>query len=633
MKKKHFVVAASLGFAQLALHVTAGHAQDTTKLLKDVVITASKVDQKQSQTGKVVSIITREQLERSSGKSVSELLGEQPGIIVSGAGSNPGKDKDLYLRGAGSQYTLILLDGILVNDPSGVGGAFDLRLFPVDQIDHIEILKGGQSTLYGSAAVAGVINIVTKKNAKPGLNINGVITGGNYGTFKESLGASNKIGIVGYNINYTHEKTNGISEAAQHADATTTFDKDGFSQDAINANFSIAATSRLKINPFVRYVYGNYQYDDGAFVDANNVFNTKHLNAGTNAVYTLNKGSFNLNYNYENTHRDYISGLYGPYLLTGRLNFVDFYFNHEIGEHIKVLAGVDDRYEQMSDTDPVNFDKSAKMFSAYSSLFINNVYSFINLEAGGRYNKHSAYGNNWTYSVTPSFNIIGNKLKAFGTISTSFNAPDLNALYGNFGANKNLLPEKSNSYEAGLNAELCREFKLRVVGYQRKIHDAIVYTTGYINQDQQNARGFEIEPSLNMGKLTLNGFYTLLDANTITKDASGNDLQTKGIIRRPRNAFGIFAGYKASKALYVSLNYRSYGNRTDGFFNLNSYQTEQVNLDAYSLLDAYAEYGLFNKRMKLFVDVKNILNSKYIEVYGYNTMGTNFNAGLSFNIH
>ncbi|HEX3386670.1 MAG TPA: TonB-dependent receptor plug domain-containing protein, partial [Mucilaginibacter sp.] len=199
MKKFYFVVAASLGLVQLALFSTAAHAQDTTRVLKDVVVTATKIDQKQSQTGKTITIITREELERSSGKTVSELLSEQADIIVNGAGSNPGLNKSIYLRGADNKYTLILLDGVLVSDPSGLGGAFDIRLLSIDQIDHIEILKGGQSTLYGSDAVAGVINIITKKNASRSPGINGVLTYGSYNTFKGSLGLNAQQKNIGYN--------------------------------------------------------------------------------------------------------------------------------------------------------------------------------------------------------------------------------------------------------------------------------------------------------------------------------------------------------------------------------------------------------------------------------------------------
>jgi vitamin B12 transporter len=637
MKKKFVFVAAGLGLAQLALVSMAAHAQqDTATVLGDVVIKATKVDQKQSQTGKVVTIITRQQLERSSGKNVAQLLNEQANIMVNGANGNPGLNKSVYTRGADNKHTLILLDGIMVNDPSNLGGAFDLRLLAIDQIDHIEILKGGQSTLYGSDAVAGVINIVTKKGAGLLPSISGVASAGSYGTARGSLGVAAQVNDFSYNLNYTHERSDGVSEAARPDTATRYFDKDGYSQNALNAQFGISVSSRLKINPFGRYLEGNYKYDDGGFTDAAiNTFASKHLNLGTNVAYQLNKGLINLNYSYENTKRSY-TDVYGASQYIGRLNFADLYFNHQIGEHVKVLVGVDNRYSQMNVQGTAKLDSNSNLFGAYGSVFLNNLGKVFNLEAGGRYNNQSEYGSNWTYSVTPTFNLLPQyQLKVFGTISTSFKSPDLSALFGQFGANPDLKPERSNSYEAGASTALFDNmFKLRVVAYKRKVKDAIIYLypQGYLNQDLQNVKGIEIEPSVTLGKLTVNAYYTYLKANTTTFNATGLALEQDYLLRRPKHSVGIFAGLQATEKMYVSVNYRNYGKRTDSFYNSATFANELQPLKSYNLVDAYAEYNLLNKRLKVFADVKNIFNEKNYELYGYTALGTNFNAGVSFNI-
>src|SRR4051812_40009754 len=122
--RKIFTVAAFI----YCSHVHA--QQDSSSNLDQVVITATKFPVKQSNTGKVVSIVTKEQIEHSSGKDLAQVLNEQTGIIVSGSNSNPGKDKSVFLRGASSNYTLFLLDGIPLNDPTGIGGTFDIRLIP-----------------------------------------------------------------------------------------------------------------------------------------------------------------------------------------------------------------------------------------------------------------------------------------------------------------------------------------------------------------------------------------------------------------------------------------------------------------------------------------------------------------------
>lgn len=635
MKKNDVIVAAGLGLAQLALFSITAHAQDTARVLSDVVVTATKADQKQSQTGKVVTIITRQELERSSGKSVSQLLSEQAGIIVNGANGNPGLNKSIYLRGADTKHTLILLDGVLIFDPSGVGGAFDLRLLSVDQIDHIEILKGGQSTLYGSDAVAGVINIITKKDAgdKPG--INGVLSAGSYGTVKGNLGLNARIGILSYNVNYSHERSDGVSEAAQPATATSFYDKDGYNQDAVNAQFNLNFTDRFKISPFVRFLQGKYSYDDGGYTDGGSYFTSKHLNIGTNATYKTDKGLFNFNYSYENTDRSYVDPVYGPSPYIGHLHFAELYYNHQFNEHIKILAGIDNRYATMNAAGTGRVDSSANLFGAYASVFFSHLLSVINVEYGERYT-HSKYGSNWTHSATPSVDVVADgKLRVFGTVSTSFRAPDLNSLYGQFQANPNLKPETSHEYEAGASTALFDHFSLRAVAYQRKITNAIVpqpYPQPYINQDRQNAKGVELEPAATFGGFTVKGYYTYFKANSITQVA-GKDQQMDYLYRRPANTIGLFAGLQATSKLYVSLNYRHYGQRYDLFYNSATFSNELQSLKGYSLVDGYAEYSLVGKKLKAFVDVKNILNAKYAELYGYTALGTNFNAGLSFNIH
>ena len=150
--------------------------------MDEVIVTANKYPQKQSTTGKVISVITKEQIEKSSGKTLSQLLNEQAGVTINGAFNNAGAVQTVYVRGAASGRTLILLDGIPVNDPSMINNEFDLNLFSLDNIDRIEICKGAQSTLYGSDAIAGVINIITvNQDVKKPFNVKATLSGGSLG--------------------------------------------------------------------------------------------------------------------------------------------------------------------------------------------------------------------------------------------------------------------------------------------------------------------------------------------------------------------------------------------------------------------------------------------------------------------
>ena len=269
MKKERKVWAMTLiAFWWLAPNQTNAQ-QDSIKSfnLNDVLVTATKFPKSVNETAKVLTVIDEEQLARSSGKDLSQLLNEQVGLVINGANSNPGKDKGVFLRGAGSGYTLITLDGIPVNDPSGVGGAFDLRLLPVDQIERIEILKGSQSTLYGTDAIAGVINIITRKKGDKPFGTSASVSYGSYNTFKGNVGVSGNSEKFNYHVGYTRFTTNGISEAKDPT-GKGDFDKDGYTQNAFQTSLGVNVSKSLSISPYVRYNTFDGRYDAESFTDS-----------------------------------------------------------------------------------------------------------------------------------------------------------------------------------------------------------------------------------------------------------------------------------------------------------------------------------------------------------------------------
>ena len=600
--------------------------QDSVKSynLNEVVITATKFPKNQSETGKVLTVIDEEQLKRSSGKDISQLLNEQVGLVINGANSNPGKDKSVYLRGAKNEYTLILLDGVPVNDPSGIsGGAYDLRLLPIDQVERIEILKGSQSTLYGTDAIAGVINIITKKGGDKAIGAFGTVSYGSYNTFKGSAGLNGSTKIVDYNIGYTRYQTDGISEAKDES-GTGNFDKDGFNQNSFQANLGFKPTEALSIKPFIRYSDFDGKFDAGAFTDdTENTYKGNLLNLGANIQYALPKGALNLMYANDKTDRVF-DGTYGKSEYKGRFSQAELFFNYDLSKKLQLLTGLSSQSLQMLDQTSVEVDPTVTITSPYLSLFFHNLRGF-SMELGGRYNNHSRYGDNFTYSFNPSY-LIQNQLKLFFNLSTGFKAPSLYQLYGQYGANPDLKPEKSNSVEGGAQwFSPDKKFDVRAVAFKRTIEDVIIYGyPTYTNFDKQNDHGFEIEPSVNLSeKIRIRGFYSFVTGEVTNGVGTENNL-----FRRPKNSFGINASYQVSSKLFVSANLKTFGQRQDRYFNLTTFTTDSATLDAYALLDSYAEYKLGN-HLKLFVDAKNILNQKYSEVTGYNTLGFNVNAGIN----
>ncbi len=617
---------------------SAQQEQDSVRTLNEVVVvTATKFPKNQTETGKVVTVIDEATLSRSAGKDLSQLLNEQVGLFVNGANSNTGKDKSVFLRGASTQYTLILLDGIPVTDPSGIGGAFDLRMLPIDQIKRIEILKGSQSTLYGTDAIAGVINIITKDKGDKPFGASAMASYGTYHTSKANVGASGSTTIFDYNVSYTRFKTDGISEALDDKE-TGTFDKDGYSQNAIQANFSVRPIKTLSLRPFVRFSDFDGKYDGGSFADDPiNKYNAKVLNYGLTGQLSFATGSFNAQYSHAKSERLFHQLDYNndpiTYSYYGDFDNAEVYVQNNFGENFQVLAGVNYQLHSMKDANATEKDPSINIVSPYASFFVKNVGGF-SAEVGARYNKHSTFGNAFTYNLNPSY-LINNRIKVFVNYTTGFKAPTLNELYGQWGSNKNLKAQESSSPEAGVQyIGVNNKFDIRATVFSRQIKNVITYgADGYENLNEQNDKGFEIEPTVKLDNgLTIKAYYAFVDGDVTTKTFADKDTTYFNLLKRPKHSVGINVGYLFSKAFYVSVNYKTYSNRKDNFYDAANFSNSIVSLDAYQLLDVYAEYAMLDGHIKLFADAKNILNQKYVEVYGYSTMRFNINAGVTFRL-
>ncbi len=626
--------------------------QDPTKTLDEVLVTANKQVQKQSTTGKVVTVINRSQLENNAGRTLTQLLNEQAGLMINGAQSAPGTNQTVYLRGAGAANTLILVDGVPANDAAGISTEFDLNHFAIDQIERVEILKGAQSVLYGSDAVAGVINIITKKyTGNKKATVNATAAGGTYGTFKSSVGVAGAADIFTYNLQYSKLNTNGFS-AAQDISGTNNFDKDGYIQDIIGLNFSAKASKKLLLKFSGQYDQYKADVDDGALMDdRNNTINNKNIRAGINAVYQLKNGTVSSNININNTVRKLNDEKnipfdpfdYDPYNATykGNTIFAEVFTNLNLHKHLELLAGADLRNHKatVESTYGNLGDDSLKatQFSGYASLFVKDLSGF-NVELGSRFTHHSVFGSSVTYAVNP-FYFINKQVKIFANIASGFRSPSLYNLFSEYG-NKKLKPEKSNSYEAGIQY-LAKDNKwnVRVTYFNRNIQDVIIFKSLYVapwgqydNADKQKDQGVELEATLRPDtKWSISANYTYVNGKVETLSAaSGKDTSFYNLYRRPKNSFNTSVGYQASKKLYASIAIRWVDKRTDLYFNNNTFETEKKLLNAYYNVDLYAAYQVL-KSVKIFVDLRNVTNKEYFDLYGYNNRRFNFMAGVTAN--
>ena len=629
-EKNVWAIASLIAFWWLAPNkINAQQDSVSVTSLNDVVITATKFAKSQSETGKVLTVINAADLAKSAGKDLAQVLNEQAGLFINGSVSSPGKDKSVFLRGAKGEYTVLLLDGIPLNDPSNIGGgAYDLRMIPLDQIDRIEILKGNQSTLYGSNAIAGVINIITKKDGDKKIGGAGTLSYGSFNSLRSSLNVSGGTDLLDYSIGATHFSTDGFSEAAeQNGD---NFEKDGTTQNAFHANVTVKPVKQFSVQPYFRYSEFEGKYDEGLFTDnTENEYRASFQNYGAIFDYKLNKGNLHGYYGFDKTNRvfeDFFGGSPSVYKYYGRFHHGELFWNQDIGNKIQLLAGTSWQKLNMLDETTTEKNPSSTLFSPYASLFLKNLNGF-SAELGGRLNHHSEYGDNFTFSLNPSY-MIRDKAKLFFNLSSGFKAPSLQQLFGQFGANPDLKPEKSESAELGTQIFFQQKGDVRVVAFTRNVRDVIFYAwpDGYVNINKQFDKGFDVEGTWRFyAKLRLKLFYSYVDGKT---KQNSTEIQ-KVLYRIPKHSVGLNLAYSPVPNWTASINYKLTGYRKDLFYNSDTFMNEEVDLEEYHLIDFYTDYAFLKGKLNVFVDAKNLLNQKYYEVYGYSPLPTSVNVGAS----
>ena len=641
MSKKQFLIFPALVFG---CHSLQAQKDSLIKQLDQVVVTASKYPIKQNQTGKVVIVITKKELEKSTGKTLGQVLNEQAGLIVGGAFNNLGTNQSIYMRGAASGRVLVAIDGIPVSDPSMINNEFDINLVPVDNIERIEICKGAQSTLYGSDAIAGVINIITSTpgNEKP-FGAKATAAGGNKGTYKANVQLYGKEKGLNYMVRYSKLATSGFP-SAYDSTGKSHFSNDGYNGDAFASNISWNANGQLTLKSFVQYTRYKTDLPQGAFTDAKDyTLTSKNLMLGGGFIYKLPSVTINGNYLYNTeTRLNLQDSTHQPNYLNdnffGKTQFAEIFANINLGDGFILLNGADYRNASMNEQflsissyGPYSThfnDTSLSQTSMYSSLFYNGK-SGLHVELGGRLNTHSRYGSNYTYTFNPFF-LFTKNLKLYGSIASGFKAPSLYQLYSSYG-DPSLQPEKSVNYEGGIEYG-SEKISTRVTYYYRNITDGLDFNYNsfkYFNFNAENAQGIEWENKIQINKLfSLSANYTWLKVKQYSQSrVSFSDTSYNYALRQPEHTINATLGMQPTKKIYAGIS----GHFESRRYDIGGYQLPDVLLNSFFILNAYAEYKPA-RMVKFFVDAKNITNKKFFTIYGYNSIPFLILGGITLDL-
>lgn len=641
--------------AVLALVTTCGYAQekDSTKVnqLQELVISDTKFAQSKEKSGKVITKISAEELQKKSGQSLASVLSSVAGVEINGNQSANGKNLGYYIRGGKNQQVLVLIDGNPVTDASGISFEYDLRLLPVDQVESIEIMKGAASTLYGTGAATAVINIILKKSSKKPLQANAYVNIGSNNTstnskyngqdFNQGFSVSGTVKKVNYLASINSSESDGMSQIATPENQTN--ESDRFSRVNYRSKIGFKASEKLTLDFFGNYDVLKNDYDfsfnNTGFNDTDlNKSNTEQFRFGFSPKYKYNRGEFVINSSFTKLQRDYSefnswTSVIENSLYESRGINLDAFNKYKVTSDFFLVTGVNYQFYDMSSETPyANITKEATKFNMIDP-YLTGVYTSnfgLNINAGARLNVHSEYGNQVVYNINPSFS-FGKEVpvKFLASYSTAYVTPSLYQLYSEYG-NTKLTPEKNATIEAGFEVGLLnKKLIFNAVAFHREQNnsfgfyfDNVTFDSYYINIEGINkAKGFETELSYTLNsKFKLNANYTFTQV----------DKNLDRLI--PKHKANASVDYFASERLFFNVNYQYLDGRKDVYFDGNTFGTASVKLGSYQLVNTLVKYELIKNRLSIFGAATNILNEEFVENIGYSTRGRNFRLGLNISL-
>lgn len=635
MNKKNVLA----GICMLAGMTVFAQENDSIKKIEDVVVSDSKFALPKEKSGKVIVKISAEDLKKKQGQTVAAVLSTVAGLEINGNQSRNGKDLGVFIRGGRNHQVLILIDGVPVTDASGINLSYDLRLLPVDQVESIEVMKGAASTLYGTGAATGVINITLKKATSKKISGNAYMNMGTQTTvdhkkyglddLNQGFSFSGKGEKVNFFASLNNTESRGMSEAKPE-DKNTVFEEDRFSRVNAMAKLGFTPTQKLSLDFFANYDGMRNEFDSGPFSDdANNYSKSKQYRVGFSPKYKYNKGEFVINSGANTISRDFFNFNAMTYYKSKSAN-VDMFNKYEILSDLFVVAGGQFQFHEMSnESDYGSIAKELAKFNMidpYATLVYTTNFG-LNVNAGARYNIHSKYGNNFVYNFNPSFQFKSIPLKLLTSYSTAFISPSLYQLYSPYG-DLELSPEKDATAEAGFEVSLLsKKITVSAVAFHREEKEAIGFdlmTYKYFNVEGKNiAKGVESMIS-----------YAFNDKIKFTGNYTFTELQRQSRMLNPKHKVNASLDVQATSRLAFNAAYQFVSARP---FEYTVYLPPtwdpvvmQEKLNDYQLVNANVRYQLVKNKMTVFGAVDNILDKDYVETRGYSTRGRNFKIGFNF---
>ncbi len=625
-----------LVFSGLLILAAGAPAQgDEQSELQTIVVTATRIPTPQLELGSSVTVVTAADIDARQERTFADVLKDIPGLNVVQTGG-PGAETSVFMRGTNSNHTKVFIDGIDVSDPSNATGAFDFGQLLTQDIARVEVLRGPQSGLYGSDAIGGVINIITKSGSGPA-QFTGAIEGGSFSTFNQAGTASGSVGGFNYSASVSH----------YHAGATPVTPLDLLQpgearNDDYDDNLTLTTKLGYQFTPdFDIGLVGRYTdiqlRDTGEdylpplylgspaaeqTTTATDEYATR-LTAHLRSFDDVLEQTLGLAFSHDST--DTVVPQTPAALNTGDRLKADWQGNIKLASTETLVAGAE--YEHDAIDEPIEAD--AHVSSGYAELqsqIGEHWFSALNV----RYDDNSRFGSRTTYRFAPAWVIAESDTKLMASIGTGFKAPTLSQLfqsYPGFGffANPNLLPETSTGWDAGFEQGFAQHtLRIGATYFYNRIHDLIdgnADETSWVNIGRATTSGVESFISYQpLPQLTLRADYTFTEAY--------DDVLNQELLRRPKNKGNFIATWQPIEALKLNLDVLSVGTWTDV-----SRDGSISGLDApgYTTVNLAASFAI-NARISVFGRIDNLLDRRYQNPVGFLQPSLGAYAGIKLQL-
>lgn len=625
------IVAAGLSFLPIA-SMTA-QARDSVRL-DPVVITVSRLPEPAASASASVTVLRGDDLRARGIASVADALREVPGLAVVATGP-AGASTSLFARGGNSNFVKVLIDGVAVNE---AGGAFDFAHLRVTNVERIEVVRGPVSVLYGSDAVAGVVQIFTGRGDSASMSLDA--RAGN----RETLDVRAEVlsgGVAHWSAGVSHFGTGGIYEF-----------NNAYRNDDASASLSSAPGSTFDLRLTARYQDASYHFPttgSGVATDSNAFTTEKRLVTGAEIGRNVSpwltvQGSAGWNRldrlsgNSPDSPAD-TSGFYSRSDSRSNRRTTDLRFTSTFSR-ATVTGGVERGWQREESDgtsrfgafppDTTRFDERRTNTGVFAQLVLLPV-STVRTTLGARRDDNARFGTFDTWRAAVAWS-LSSRLTARASAGTAFREPafaeTFNTAFSN--GNPELQPERSNSRELGLVAQPARGTKLGMAFFDQRFENLIQYVgtfgspdPSYENVAAATARGLELEASA-----ALRAAYAMVSVTSLHTrvreagtGAGGTFVRGEQLLRRPPRSGSATIGYRGRHS--ISLTALHTGRRTDRDFD--AFPARAVTLDPYTRFDAAASFALW--RARLTVRAENLANVAYQEIFGFRTRGRTILAG------